>query len=95
MDTHTGMKKAIVFKFEKYPSTFHGDKGQIIQILMHEIYVIVVFEVSIAIFNSQTGDFLEEQGSLDRFKYKSACLNHQTGDVMLVASNNSKASNIT
>ena len=52
MDTHTGMKKAIVFKFEKYPSTFHGDKGQIIQILMHEIYVIVVFEVSIAIFNS-------------------------------------------
>jgi hypothetical protein len=72
-----------------------GDKGIIIQVLMHEIYVIVVFETAIAIFNSQSGDFLEERGILDRFKYKAACLNHQTGDIMLVAHNNSKASNIT
>ena len=60
---------------------------------MHEIYVIVVFEVCIAIFNAQTGDFLEEQGVLDRFKYKAASLNHKTGDVILVAHNNSTAKN--
>jgi hypothetical protein len=29
---------------------------------MHEIYVIVIFEGTVAIFNSQTGDFLEENG---------------------------------
>ena len=61
---------------------------------MHEIYVIVVFETTIAIFNSQTGDFLEEQGQIDRFKYKQACLNHHTGDAMIMSHNNSKASNI-
>lgn len=61
---------------------------------MHEIYVIVVFETAIAIFNSQSGDFLEEQGLLDRFKYRGACLNHQTGDTMLLSYNTSKAANI-
>ena len=61
---------------------------------MHEIYVIVVFETTVAIFNSQTGDFLEEQGIIDRFKYKAGCLNHQTGDIMLLAHNTSKANNI-
>ena len=60
---------------------------------MHEIYVIVVFEASIAIFNSQTGDFLEERGVLDKFKYKSACLNMENGDIILVAHNNSNAKN--
>lgn len=61
---------------------------------MHEIYVIVVYETTVAIFNSQTGDFLEEQGVLDRFKYRAACLNHQTGDIYLLAHNTSKAANI-
>ena len=61
---------------------------------MYEIYVIVVFETVIAIFNSTNGQFLEERGHLDRFKYKCACLNHQTGDVYLVALNNSTAKNI-
>jgi len=51
MDNNTGMKQHIVFKFEKYPSN-HIDKGQIIQVLMHEIYVIVIYETAIAIFNS-------------------------------------------
>lgn len=94
MDTTTGLKKAIVFRFEKYPSNT-SDKGKIVQVLMHEIYVIVVFESAVAIFNSQSGDFLEEKGVLDnRFKYKCACLNHQTGDIMLLSYNTSKAANI-
>ena len=59
MDPYTGMKKNIVFRFEKFQS-LHKDRGSIIQLIMHEIYVIVVFETTIAIFNSQTGDFLEE-----------------------------------
>jgi len=44
------MKKAVVFQFDKFPTNV-ADKGQIVQILMHEIYVIVVFECVIAIFN--------------------------------------------
>lgn len=95
MDKFSGIKKhqAIVFKFDK-PSPNHPDRGLIVQILMHEIYVIVVYETLVSIFNAQTGDFLEERGSLDRFKYKCASLNHQTGDVVLVAHNNSNAKNI-
>lgn len=61
---------------------------------MHEIYVIVVFETAVAIFNAQTGDFLEEHVITDRLKYRAGCLNHQTGDIMLLAYNTSKASNI-
>ena len=59
MDNLAGVKQTILFKFDKYQSN-QSDKGLIIQILMHEIYVIVVFETTVAIFNSQTGDFLEE-----------------------------------
>ena len=61
--------------------------------IMHEIYVIVVFETTIAIFNSQTGRFLEEQGTLDKFKYKGASLNSETGDIVLISHNNSTAKN--
>ena len=57
---------------------------------MHEIYVIVVFETVIAIFNQQDGKFLETQGDLDRWRYKSASLNHDRGDIMLVVHNTSK-----
>jgi|TARA_B110000285_G_C14932755_1_gene518122 hypothetical protein len=60
---------------------------------MHEIYVIVVFETAIAIFNAQSGDFLEERGLLEKFKYKCASLNHKTGDIILVAHNNSTNKN--
>lgn len=60
---------------------------------MHEIYVIVVFETSIAVFNAQTGQPLEERGVLERFKYKAASLNHSTGDIFLVAHNNSTVKN--
>ena len=62
---------------------------------MHEIYVIVVFETCVAIFNAQSGEFLEERGILDRYKYKAASLNHQTGDIILVSHNNSSAKNTT
>jgi hypothetical protein len=61
--------------------------------IMHEIYVIVIFETTIAIFNSQTGGFLEERGSLDKFRYKGASLNSETGDIVLIAHNNSTAKN--
>ena len=55
---------------------------------MHEIYVIVIFETSIEIFNAQTGDFLEQRGTnIDKFKYKYASLNHLTGDIVIVAHN--------
>jgi len=75
MDQEQGQKKLITFKFDKFQAKHGGDKGQIVSILMHEIYVIVVFETQIAIFNATTGTLLEERGFLDRFKYKGACLN--------------------
>lgn len=37
---------------------------------MHEMYVIVVYETSIAIYNAATADFLEEKGKIDKFKYR-------------------------
>ena len=49
MDVAKGMKTAIVFDFYK---NAQDKNSQIIQILMHEIYVIVVFEASINIFNA-------------------------------------------
>lgn len=55
---------------------------------MHEIYVIVVYEMVVCIFNSQTGEMLEEQGLLDKFKYRHATLNYSTGNILLVAHNN-------
>lgn len=38
---------------------------------------------------------MEEQGILDRFKYKAGSLNHKTGDIILVSHNNSSAKNNT
>jgi hypothetical protein len=93
MDVAKGMKTAIVFDFYK---NAQDKNSQIIQILMHEIYVIVVFEASINIFNAQSGAFLEERGVLENFKYKyrAASLNHQTGDVILIAHSNSTTKNV-
>lgn len=54
---------------------------------MHEIYVIVVYETSVCVYNAQTGQFLEEQGILEKFKYKSASLNYVSGNILLVAHN--------
>mmetsp|Transcript_16010 Transcript_16010/g.24830 ORF Transcript_16010/g.24830 Transcript_16010/m.24830 type:complete len:110 (-) Transcript_16010:2224-2553(-) len=51
MDKDSGQKQAITFKFDSFPSAT-SDKGQIVSLLMHEIYVIVVFETSIAVFNA-------------------------------------------
>jgi len=96
VDEDSGLKNAITFNFDKLPPSQgkFESKGSIVQILMHEIYVIVIYETCVAIFNAQTGDFLEERGNLERFKYKVASLNHATGDIILIAHNNSSAKNI-
>jgi hypothetical protein len=46
------------------------------------------------VFNSHTGDCLEEKNLEDRFRFKAASLNHVTGDIILVAHNVSTAKNI-
>ncbi len=57
------MKQSPIFKFDQ--------AKVIVTILMHEMYVICVYETSISIFNASSGDFLEEKGRLDKsFKYK-------------------------
>jgi TFIIF-interacting CTD phosphatase-like protein len=55
---------------------------------MHEMYVIVVYENSVAIYNAATGHFLEEKGKLDKFKYKTACVNYNGNEIYLVTHNN-------
>lgn len=74
---------------------------------MHEIYVICVYETSVAIFNSSTGDFLEEKGRLEKtFKYKmgvgkiwnktnNLIVNFNGNDIYLVTHNNNQAKNTT
>ena len=57
---------------------------------MHEIYVIAVYELSVCIYNAQTAQMLEEQGMLEKFKYKGATLNYVTGNILLVAHNQSQ-----
>lgn len=57
MDEQHGQRSnTIKFNFDR------PDRGSIIQVLMHEIYAIVVYELSICIFNAQSGVLLEEQG---------------------------------
>jgi hypothetical protein len=38
----------------------------VVAIVMQEMYVIIVYESSVAIYNSVNGDFLEEKGKLDK-----------------------------
>lgn len=53
---------------------------------MQEMYVIVIYETSIAVFNSVNGDFLEEKGKIDKqFKFRSACVNQAGTEVYIVA----------
>ena len=54
----TGMKKQIIFRIDA--------AKQIVTVVMQEMYVIIVYESSVAIFNAATGDFLEEKGKLDK-----------------------------
>ena len=60
---------------------------------MHENYVVVVYENSICVFNSNTGDFLEEKGRLDKFKYKNAVVNYNGSDIYLFTKNNNEIKN--
>lgn len=52
------------------------------------MYLIVIFETSIAIFNAAKGDFLEEKGRLDKFKYKIATINYNGNEIYAVSHNN-------
>jgi hypothetical protein len=62
---------------------------------MQEMYVIVIYETAVAVYNATTGDFLEEKSKLDKqFKFKNACVNYAGHEVYLVAQNNSSGKNI-
>jgi hypothetical protein len=68
---------------------------QIVNIVMQEMYVIVVYESSVAVFNAATGDFLEEKGKLDKqLKYKNAVVNCAGSELYLCGLNSSSAKNI-
>lgn len=55
---------------------------------MQEMYIIVIYETSVVVFNATTGDFLEEKGKVDKFKYKAAVVNYNGSDIYLVTHNN-------
>lgn len=52
------------------------------------MYVICVYETSVAIYNAATADFLEEKGKIDKFKYKAGIVNSKGNDVYLFTHNN-------
>lgn len=86
LDEQTGAKKQGL-KFD--PSKV------IVNILIHEMYIIVVYESSISIYNSANGDFLEERGKLEKqFKYKYSAVNFSGNDVYVVTHNSSSSKNI-
>ena len=59
------------------------------------MYVIIVYESSVAIYNAATGDFLEEKGKLDKqMKYKSAIVNFAGSELYLYSLNSSSSKNI-
>lgn len=60
---------------------------------MHEVYIIVVYETSVEIYNSATTDLLEEKGRIDKFKYKAAIVNYTGSDIYLFTHNNNQAKN--
>lgn len=65
---------------------------------MQEMYVIVVYENTVAVYNSNSGDKLEERPIQDskQFKFKlSACVNFKGNEVYMIAQNNSSGKNIT
>lgn len=57
------------------------------------MYLIVIFENSISIYNSTTGDFLEERGRLDKQKYKVAAVNNNGNEMYIVTHTNNTAKN--
>jgi hypothetical protein len=58
------------------------------------MYLIVVYETSVSIFNAITGDFLEEKGRLEKFKYKGAIMNNNGNEIYLFTHNNSTGKNM-
>jgi hypothetical protein len=81
----------------KKQTTFSVDPSRTIQaIVMQEMYVIVVYENSVAVYNSNSGDKLEERPITDpkQFKFKvSACVNYKGSEVYMIAQNNSSGKN--
>ena len=82
-----GIKKQIVFRLDP--------NKQMVTLVMQEIYVIVVYESNVAIYNATTGDFLEEKGRIDKqLKYRSAVVNCAGSEVYLYALHSSSGKNI-
>jgi len=59
------------------------------------MYVIVVYENSIVIYNAATGDFLEEKGRLDqKLKYKNAVVNFAGNEIYAFTHHTSGGKNV-
>ena len=87
LDEIAGPRKQIIFKLD--PTKV------IVNIVMQEMYVIIVYESSVAVYNSTKGDFLEEKAKLDKsLKYKFASANFAGTELYLVAQNSSSGKNI-
>lgn len=83
----TGLKRQIMFRLDP--------AKQVVTIVMQEMYVIIVYEQSISIYNAATGDFLEEKGRLDKqLKYKNASVNYAGSELYLYALHSSSGKNI-
>ncbi len=68
----------------------------IVSIVMQEMYVIIVYESSVAIYNGATGDFLEEKGNKleKQMKYKNAIVNCAGSELYVYSLNSSSSKNI-
>lgn len=86
-DETQGIKKQTSFRLDPTKT--------ISNIVMQEMYVVVIYESSIAIYNSQTGDKLEERVTCDKqFKFRLSCINTNSTEVYVVTHNNSSGKNI-
>ena len=85
MDEARGPLNHLVFKFDP--------NKPIVSLVLQEMYLIVIFETSISIYNCTTGDFLEERGRQDKSKYKVAAVNNNGNDVYICTHSNSTAKN--
>lgn len=53
---------------------------------MQEMYVIVIYESSVAVYNATTGDKLEERVQADKqFKFRQACTNFKGNELYIIA----------
>lgn len=83
--TDNGISDQIKFEFDP--------NKKIVSLFLVDMYVIVVYETSVCIYNASNGDFLEERGKLDKFKYKAAAVNIEGTEVYLAANNIKEARN--